>query len=827
MMKQSSTLEMKYHPAMKEVRFRRFQNGEEIEISSRSRLRGYMNQKDFVLQYQGNEFFQEIAYVFNGDEYIDMEVITTALDYEDFEEMTAYYHQTQTENCSCEIRPKLTGELPDMTETFAAVKTLGTQSIEMLKEHEKKFSVRKTNLSLKESVRKSAERYHEVLQRNIENITSKMRGLDESQVSLFFTGAYSSGKSTLINAILGYRILPEAIKPKTARVFCISSPLGDRAEGLRFECSGQSIELAWNSEIKRFNIPPADYPLREEIFEWTNEIEKKRKFEQFYAILDRLNNEESVGTEIQVTFPIPLDNDKVRFRIYDTPGTDSNSEEHHRVLQSSMKDQLHAILIFVCAPDRMEGSGNNKILQFLKENEKAGNTGIDRDRSLFVINRAETVDNDELETLKNGSIKCKGDDENFQFDLEKKKVFFTSAKNAYCAKAVKNNIATDKDKKTVEKTDLADLDSLHYFLSQFNHVAQSEFATNAMRGRCERALKAAEESDNREDAIHVCSGLYALEDEISRYGEKYAAAVKASALIGAVGHVLCELQRETGVLNEENVKAIEEVEKEINRLREILSDSIVTAHNKRKIVDNKLPDDTSKRLHVDRASVQFFVENEARREIEECLNKKKRWFFKGIEFSKKTQKELKEIADRMVRRCRGDFLEACRQELEKQRDGFIKDVRGSLQQNGGISEAAKKYIADNIAVPDIKEPRELGNVTKIYEDARKVETVLFILDLDNVDKEKFLEDTETFLMTLFGKLNDAFIEAYTAELAHIIDVVQKNFMERLEMYSIQLHALNEDRNQMEQYREELGCAMKDIKGHQKHLEEIIWKEKNK
>lgn len=825
MMKQSSTLEMKYHPAMKEVRFRRFQNGEEIEISSRSRLRGYMNQKDFVLQYQGNEFFQDIAHVFNGNECINMEVITTALDYEDFEEMTEYYHQTQTENCSCKIRPKLTGELPDMTETFAAVKTLGTQSIEMLKEHEKKFSERAADLNLKEPVRKSAGQYQEILHGNITNIKAKMQELNESQVSLFFTGAYSSGKSTLINAILGYRILPEAIEAKTARIFCISSPLGDRSEGIRFECSGQSIELAWNSEIKRFNIPPADYPLREEIFEWTNEIEKERKFEQFYAILDRLNNEDSVGTEIHVTFPIPLDNDKVWFRIYDTPGTDSNSEEHHRVLQRAMKDQSHAILIFVCAPDKIEGSANNKILQFLKKIEEDGDKGIDRDRSLFVINRSDTQRKKELEGLRFGKIQCRGDSD-FSFDLAEKKLFFTAAEEAYCAKAVKKGIAKDDEKYTYNNTKLIDPKSPNYFPGELNHAARSEYATSAMKERCEAALQKARQNGELAEVLHVCSGLYALEDEISRYGEKYAAAVKASALIGAVGHVLCELQRETGVLNKENVKAIEEVKKEITELKTILVDSIAKARKKCEIVNNQLPDDTRKRLRVDQGSVNYSVRN-ILEEIQKRLREDKRWFYNGIKFSPKAQEDMHGIAKQMASNFQKGFPEAYKKELKEQGNAFIEEVKESIRQHGGLKEEAKKYMLDNIPKPDIKEPEGLGNVTKIYEEAKTEDKILWIIPQTNVDEKKFLDNTESWLLKFFGRLTDMFIKTYTAELARIISAVQKNFMERLEAYSIRLHGLNEDRNQMEQYRKELGDAMQDIEGHQKHLEEVIWKEKNK
>ena len=830
MVKQSSVLEMKYHPAMKEVQFRRFEDGKAIEIPLESGLRKYMNQKDFVLQHQGNAFFDGLACAFDGESCLDMDVITTAADYEDFEGMTDYYHHT--ENSPCKIQPKLTGELPDMTETFAAVKHLGEQSTEMLKHHEATFARRKADSSLEPSVKKSAEKYHEILQGNIDNITAKMRELNESQVSLFFTGAYSSGKSTLINAILGYRILPEAVNPKTARIFCVSSPSDDRGKGIRFECSGQYMELMWDPKIHRFNMPQGDHPLRDKVWEWLKEVEEKQEFEQFYILLDKLNNEksdekkneETVGTKIDVTFPIPLDNDKVRFRIFDTPGTDSNSETHHRVLQKAMEDQTHSILIFVCPPDRLEGSGNNKILQFLKEIEEKGNTGIDRDRSLFVINQADTKKRRELEELQSAEIVCSGE-EDFSFNLAEKKLFFISAAVAYSAKAVKNDIAGEEEHEIASDNKLAKKDSIYYLPCQLNHAAQSEFATNAMQKRCAEALQAAEESGERADVLHVCSGLYALEDEISRYGEKYAAAVKASALIGAVDHVFCQLQSEADSLNNANEEEIERVNEEIDGLKKVLQDSIDVASKKRQIVDKKLPEDVRIALGIDQSSVEHRVE-EGMDRIKNCLQKDKRIFFGGIEYSSAAKEEIYGVVEAQANKFQDDFMEACIAELERQRDGFIRDVQAFIRENGGISEAAKKYIV-NIPEPEIVPPAGLDNVMEIYDDAKREESFLFFFTRKNVDQEAFLEETEKFLLKHSGGLTDVFTEKYQEGLNHIIKDVKDNFTKRLDEYSIRLHGLNEDRKQMQQYGQELVRAAQDIKGYRENLAEIIWREKNK
>ena len=102
---------MKYHPAKKEVEFHRFQNDKEVPIRSDSRLITYMKQKGkFVLQDHGNPFFDDIAKAFDGLKSVDIEVITTKLDYEDFVQMTEYYNA----GSACKMNPTLLAEVADM-----------------------------------------------------------------------------------------------------------------------------------------------------------------------------------------------------------------------------------------------------------------------------------------------------------------------------------------------------------------------------------------------------------------------------------------------------------------------------------------------------------------------------------------------------------------------------------------------------------------------------------------------------------------------------------------------------------------------------------------
>ena len=127
---------MKYHPAKKEVEFRRFQSGKEVPIRNDSKLRTYMNQKGkFVLQNYGNALFDDIAKAFDGEREANIEVITTQLDFEDFKQMAEYYN----EGGKCQMNLTLKAKLPDMDQTFLAVKKHGEESISILESHKQKL----------------------------------------------------------------------------------------------------------------------------------------------------------------------------------------------------------------------------------------------------------------------------------------------------------------------------------------------------------------------------------------------------------------------------------------------------------------------------------------------------------------------------------------------------------------------------------------------------------------------------------------------------------------------------------------------------------------
>ena len=271
--------------------------------------------------------------------------------------------------------------------------------------------------------------------------------------------------------------------------------------------------------------------------------------------MDALNANQYVERVINVYFPIAIDNERVQFTIYDTPGTDSGVTAHKNILKDALSEQTHSILVFVTYPNGLSGGGNKALLEYLSEIEnKADKSSIDLGRSLFVINYADTLTEDEqFEAIRTGKISNKKDVENagtektaedkkiITIKLSDKKVFFTTAKYAYISAAKKNGVASKSDERLLKLDSAKILDEEFGQYFRHDRCASSEFATKLLMEKCQREMNSSEDDLIRQ--IWVASGLYALEIEIREYGEKYASAVKAYSIIDGVDKALARLDR--------------------------------------------------------------------------------------------------------------------------------------------------------------------------------------------------------------------------------------------------------------------------------------------
>ena len=826
-------LQMKYHPAKKEVEFRRFENGKEQAIRG-GRLQRYMDKKgSFVLQDHGNEFFRDIARAFDSVKTLEMQVITTKIDYEDLEQMIEYYN-TDPET-QCKITTTLLAELPDMNQTFKEVAKFGEQAVGILEAHRSKlFDIKSIS---QESVKRSAESFAAQIDEEAKNIKEKIESMSDNKVSLCFTGVYSAGKSALINAMLGYRILPEKITSKTAKMFQISSPKEGESVKIIFDIDNVKTVLEWDEKKKtlEFKEGPHENDERARIQDLLNGLkdENKSRHEQISTVLAFLNDMDAVSHDIEIIFPIPLDSDAVQFTIYDTPGTDSNYIEHQEVLLNALSEQTQSILIFVAAPNKTEGTGNNALLKYLKEAEsKDSKTSIDLGRSLFVINWSDSIDSDERKDLQCEEIKYmrKGEGNkpvlDFSIKLSDKKLFFTSAKMAYAAKAKKNGVASPKEE-SVFKLGLDSMqDEFAGYVYRQNRCATSEFATEKMHSQCEEALDSARKEQDDAKVLEICSGIYALEREILQYGEKYASAVKAYAIIDSVNKALSKLSNRANSLKESNQEDIKRIQRNIDQLRETINSAIEDEYNNKAVPENAaLPEETLRKLKLDDSTLQKTIVGNVKSYMESALEEERIFLlFKTgkVKFNKGDNDKIRNKCNQVISTYTTDFLKNRQTILESERDDFLDKVKTRIMENGEISEAAKKFFLD-VPAPKVPEPEKVKNLEDIYKEHKYTES-FWIFETEYLDKDGFWKDVKGILLGIVEKLGKNYRKDYRDSLETILMQIKSNFGTNLEVYSLNMKALIENKDAMMELGQRVFDVAEALRGCEKELNDIIWRE---
>ena len=191
-----------YHPVKKEIRFLAKVKGEFLDIPYKmcpNLIKYSPEQGEFLLQNQGNQFFDDIWEQFLCDK-ISLVFKGTQIDYEDFEKKVEEYNKTCGED---RFRISNFIETASVSRIFTNVSDFCDETIALFDEELKNSDIQKSFL-----IRK-----HE--------FEAKREKLSQNDINICLVGTYSSGKSTFINAMIGKRILPESINSETAKMFRI------------------------------------------------------------------------------------------------------------------------------------------------------------------------------------------------------------------------------------------------------------------------------------------------------------------------------------------------------------------------------------------------------------------------------------------------------------------------------------------------------------------------------------------------------------------------------------------------------------------------------
>lgn len=782
-------LMLAYHPVKKEIRFFGKFKGDFVEIPYEEcpRLEQYSpGAGEFVLQNQGSQFFDDIWTQFSQDN-VNITFKGTKIDYEDFQKKISDYNETKGKQIFKIVKFI---ELPNVSVIYECISEFCDSTLktfdEQLHDNETKFVFKKRKAMFDE----------------------RKQALNNNDVNLCLVGTYSAGKSTFINAIIGKRILPESINSETAKMFKIKNGENPRVSFALHTKPGEkaeNVQIVWNDPLGQFEvlrgIGKAEEKIRKLLEKETSSVAEigLRQHEQLCRILKKLNDipnhEQEDGSGyingiIEVEFPIPLCKN-INFTFFDTPGTDSNSNEHLLILKEALQQQTNSILIVIYEPTKMEGTGNSilyKLIHGFRDKDSAdNNVSIDLARSFHVINQADTKSSKDLKLLRNKkvAVTLKEEDkiyneEPMEIDLSQERLFFVSSKAAYISKAIKANIDLEdertwlanhkqeinneptRDPFTEQATDITSDNGVFY---RYDKLANADFETKQLIADCEAETDKCDNSlEGVIQRIYINSGMFAIEQEIIKYAQKYALAVKAKGLYDGIKGLVDFIREDYEAIENQARLSKEHIEKNIEIMKTSMVSDIEQAHEEfvARITDDSLETQVQEIKELVR-------EIEKRQEMAGRQADKMQWIaLKPEIFEAKNKVIISELnrylqdIDDYYKQIRGDILAAQVQELKNIIIKKIKEYKG-------IDEGLIRRIA-NISETEIP-PSEIGALKmNDYINEQKA-----ILIFNTMDKKAYKRDVER-------AFNSQTVEQFIAYKGEVIKVAQQRTAEMVEEF---------------------------------------------
>ncbi len=223
--------------------------------------------------------------------------------------------------------------------------------------------VRKFDLGCLETLIQKSDFFDEETQKSLKDQFDLIRSRATDEFfRLAVIGEFSSGKSTLINALIGEKLLKQGSSATTAAATHIRT--GEKRE----------IYTVSNKDgsPKKKRVRP-------------------RLFESFRKAISRITaDEETAKTIERVEIVVPAKFKIPNLEIIDTPGFDSGEERglrHRKVTENVVKNVADCVL--VCVPAGR--AGTRELKDFLKKNVPAGVAN----EAFFILTHADMIDEDE------------------------------------------------------------------------------------------------------------------------------------------------------------------------------------------------------------------------------------------------------------------------------------------------------------------------------------------------------------------------------------------------------------------------------------------------
>lgn len=603
----------------------------------------YLDWKGFVNEISDDETNDEVQIDFSG----------RIIDYEDLQR-------------SITVQNNKRSEATKVKYTFRHVKKFDDK--ELAKNIEKVVN----ELEKPEFQKLITQRNSESLNRKYEALKDNYRLAQDTDFYIVFAGVYSSGKSTLLNAVIRHNVLPTSYKTCTSKNCRIRH---DRT-------IGNKVSLTCYDENDNVIIDKQIFENDEKCAETFAEISpiKDKNAEDKYPDVVTME----LGVNLSHLYPKSISEDQFNIVLIDTPGMDSaqsseNGINKHAEIALKSISMENKPMIILCVDGST--SDNKSIGEFMREiviqadKEKSGFN----DRFLFLMNKCDAIsynENEKAEEAKNEFAEYLTDYEKWNITADDQelnelskaashfvpRIFMTTGLCAYAIQCdalnfsneqLKNDTNDDlKDnlEKFIKK--ICDRESKNFYLSRYCDIP--DYRKNEIEKEFKELQKSIEKND-RVRAAELQCGLLPVEYAIKDYIERYAYPIKIRGVLSTFEGILEDVKSfQNGII--ENLREAERNLGENRSEREGASERKRLAEEKTYALNNakeRIEEQQRSLNHINfkASDISKIIEN-FKVEIEKDNDIKKISRNNKIETAQKTNAEVRDEINNLLYRIR-------------------------------------------------------------------------------------------------------------------------------------------------------------------------------
>ena len=331
-------------------------------------------------------------------------------------------------------------------------------------------------------------------------IISAFQHAKSSDFEVCVVATMSAGKSTLINSMLGTKLMPSKQEACTAIITRIKDTEGNDT---------------WQAEV---------YSKDNRLIETHENLT--------YATMERLNSDENVSV-IKTAGNIPfVSSEDVSLVLIDTPGPNNSRDPEHKKVQSEFLNKSSKSLVLYIMEGTFGSDDDNALLQRVAESMKVGGKQS-KDRFIFVVNKMDDrrkEDGDTAQTLDRIRAYLKG------HGITNPNLFPAAALPALNIRLIQSGADVDED--TLDETEMK-VRKLNR--NETLHFEEYASLPASIRGDIKMRLADAKNNGDADAEALIHTGVVSIEAAIRQYVQKYAKTAKIKNIVDTFMHKLDEV----------------------------------------------------------------------------------------------------------------------------------------------------------------------------------------------------------------------------------------------------------------------------------------------